>query len=64
MFLRDIRGGAFVKEWSQEQARGSERLDSLRREALEHAMSRAELDVIAAIQAAHSLDAAAQVPQE
>jgi len=63
MFLRDVRGGAFVKEWSQEQARGSEKLDALRRDALEHPMSRAELEVIAAIRAAHSLDDVAQAPQ-
>jgi len=64
LFLRDVRGGAFVKEWSDEQARGSEKLEALRRTALEHPMSWAELEVIAAVQAAHSPDAAAHGAQE
>ncbi len=64
LFLRDIRGGAFVKEWSDEQAQGSERLEALRRAALEHPMSRTELEVIGAVQAARSLGAAAHRPQE
>jgi ketol-acid reductoisomerase len=58
LFLRDVRGGAFVKEWSDQQAQGSEKLEALRREALEHPMSRTELEVIAAVQAAHSPGAA------
>lgn len=57
LFQRDIRGGAFVKEWTEEQARGSAKLQSLRQDALAHPMSQAELDVIAAIQAAHRMDA-------
>lgn len=56
LFLRDIRGGAFVKEWSEEQARGSEKLHALRQKALAHPMSQVELDVIAAIQSAHALE--------
>jgi ketol-acid reductoisomerase len=56
LFLRDIRGGAFVKEWSEEQARGSEKLDALRQKALSHPMSQVELDVIAAILSAHALE--------
>jgi ketol-acid reductoisomerase len=56
LFLRDIRGGAFVKEWSDEQARGSEKLQALRQKALTHPMSQIEIDVIAAIQSAHALD--------
>jgi ketol-acid reductoisomerase len=64
LFLRDVRGGAFVQEWSNEQSQGSERLETLRRQALEHPMSRTELEVIAAVQAAHSLDAAAHGKQE
>lgn len=56
LFLRDIRGGAFVREWTQEQAQGSARLESLRKEALDHPMSKAELGVIAAVQSTHSLD--------
>jgi len=57
-FLRkDIKGGAFAKEWSQEQAGGSARLAALWRKALAHPMSVAEDGVIRAIQSAHSLDA-------
>ncbi|PWU18351.1 MAG: ketol-acid reductoisomerase [Verrucomicrobia bacterium] len=51
---RDIKGGAFVKEWSQEQAAGSARLEALRRQALAHPMSLAEDNVIRAIQSAHA----------
>lgn len=47
---RDIAGGAFVREWSDEQAGGSARLDELRRRALAHPMSAAEEAVIAAVQ--------------
>jgi ketol-acid reductoisomerase len=53
---RDIKGGAFAKEWSQEQAAGSARLQALRQKALAHPMSHAEDSVIRAIQAAHSLE--------
>ena len=56
LFLRDVRGGAFVREWTEEQARGSAKLESLRKAALEHPMSRTELGVIAAVQAAHTLE--------
>ncbi len=49
---RDIAGGAFVKEWSDEQAGGAGRLDALRRAALAHPMSQAEQAVIAAVQRA------------
>jgi len=59
MFLRDIRGGQFVREWSAEQARGSETLQALRQQALAHPMSQVELDVIAAIQSAHAVGTAA-----
>jgi ketol-acid reductoisomerase len=52
---RDIKGGAFVKEWSQEQASGGRRLEELRRAALAHPMSVAEDSVIPTIQSAHSL---------
>jgi ketol-acid reductoisomerase len=55
---RDIKGGAFVKEWSQEQAEGSARLEQLRQKALAHPMSRAEDNVIRAIQSAHALTSA------
>ena len=53
---KDIKGGAFVKEWSQEQASGSARLEALRRQVLAHPMSLAEDNVIRAIQSAHALD--------
>jgi ketol-acid reductoisomerase len=46
----DIKGGAFVQEWSSEQANGADRLAALRRRALEHPMSQAEDAVIAAVQ--------------
>ena len=46
----DIKGGAFVKEWSAEQAAGSRRLAELRERALKHPMSVAEEKVIAMVQ--------------
>lgn len=54
LLRKDIRGGAFVKEWSREQAAGARRLDALRRKALAHPMSRAEDAVIRMIRSAHS----------
>jgi ketol-acid reductoisomerase len=57
LFLRDVRGAAFVREWTEEQALGSAKLESLRKQALDHPMSKTELKVIAAVQAAHALDA-------
>ena len=54
LLLKDIKGGAFVKEWSQEQAHGSQRLEELRRQAMAHPMSLAEENVIPQIVAAHS----------
>jgi ketol-acid reductoisomerase len=48
---RDIKGGAFVQEWSGEQASGATRLEALRQRALRHPMSQAEDGVIAAVQA-------------
>ncbi|MCA8994585.1 MAG: ketol-acid reductoisomerase [Planctomycetaceae bacterium] len=56
LFQRDIREGAFVKEWSAEQANGSQELAALMKDALSHKMSQAELGVIGAIQGAHSLE--------
>ncbi len=54
-FLRqDIKEGAFVKEWTEEQAAGSSSLDALRKQALAHPMSLAEDNVIRAIQSAKS----------
>ena len=46
----DIKGGAFVQEWSSEQAGGAVRLEALRQRALQHPMSQAEDGVIAAVQ--------------
>lgn len=51
----DIAEGAFVKEWTEEQAQGATRLDELKRQALAHPMSRAEDAVIRMITSAHSL---------
>ena len=57
VILRDnIKGGAFVGEWSQEQRGGSARLHALMEKALAHAMSVAEVEVIRQIQEAHALD--------
>jgi ketol-acid reductoisomerase len=56
LFLRDIRNGAFVKEWTEEQATGSKKLEALRRDAMSHLMSRIEPDVIQSVQGAHSLE--------
>lgn len=55
-FLRDVREGRFVREWSQEQASGAQKLAELRQKALAHPMSRAEVDVIRMVQSAHSLE--------
>ncbi len=55
LLRRDIKEGAFVKEWSTEQTHGAQRLEELRRQALAHPMSRAEDAVIRMIQAAHTL---------
>jgi ketol-acid reductoisomerase len=56
LFRRDIRGGAFVEEWSREQAGGSQRLKALKEKALQHPMSQAEAKVIEAIRRAHGLE--------
>ena len=56
LFMRDIRNGAFVKEWTEEQAAGSKRLEALKKDALSHPMSQTELGVIEAVQGAHSLE--------
>jgi ketol-acid reductoisomerase len=54
--LEDVKGGAFAKEWSGEQAAGSQKLEELRRKALNHPMSQAEDRVIQMLQSAHALD--------
>jgi ketol-acid reductoisomerase len=53
ILAHDVKGGAFVHEWSREQATGGPRLQELSRRALAHPMSRAEDNVIAAVQAVH-----------
>jgi len=55
ILVDDIKGGAFVKEWSQEQAQGSENLANLKAQALKSAMSQAETRVIELVQQAHTL---------
>jgi ketol-acid reductoisomerase len=55
LLRRDIKEGAFVKEWTTEQTHGAKRLEELRRQALAHPMSRAEDTVIRMIQSAHAL---------
>ena len=52
--VQDIKGGAFVQEWSQEQASGARKLARLKEEVLGNAMSRAEEAVIALVQRAHA----------
>lgn len=47
----DVNGGAFVQEWSREQASGATRLAALRQRALQHLMSLTEDAVIAGVQA-------------
>ena len=54
LLRRDIKEGAFVKEWTQEQASGARQLETLRRKALAHPMSIAEDSVIRMTQSAHS----------
>jgi len=53
--VKDIKGGAFVDEWRQEQATGSKTLVKLKEAARNHPMSQAEETVIALVQQAHSL---------
>ena len=52
----DIKGGAFVQEWSKEQAQGSKELQRLMKERLAHAMSIAETETIRQIQEAHAME--------
>lgn len=51
--VHDIMGGAFVKEWTHGHAEATERLEALRREALEHPMSKNEDRVIAMLGQSH-----------
>ena len=54
--VNDIKGGAFIKEWSQEQSEGSTVLERMRQTAHSNPMSEAEKEIIALVQQAHSLD--------
>lgn len=46
LFLTDIRNGAFVKEWTEEQAAGAGKLDALKEQAFAHPMTLAENEVL------------------
>ena len=50
-----IKGGAFVKEWSEEQAAGSKILAKIKEKALHGRMSEAEETVIQLVRRAHEL---------
>ena len=50
--MNDIKGGAFAKEWSEEQAAGAKTLEELRDKALASPMSHAEDEVIKLVQKA------------
>lgn len=54
--VEDIKGGAFVKEWSDEQSAGSQVLAKAREEALNNPMSQAENKIIPLVQQAHKLN--------
>ncbi len=54
--VEDIKGGAFVKEWSDEQSAGSHVLAKLKKEVLNNPMSQAEDRVIPLVQRAHKLN--------
>ncbi len=56
LVVRDIKQGAFAKEWSSEQAGGSKRLVELKEKAMKGPMSLAEDRIIPLVQKAHSLD--------
>ena len=53
--VEDIKGGAFAREWSSEQAGGSQELARLKEQAFASAMAKAEGRVIELVQKAHSL---------
>ena len=52
---KDIKEGAFAREWKQEQAAGSQTLAKLKKQALNKPMAQAETQVISLVQQAHSL---------
>ena len=53
--VNDIKGGAFAREWSSEQAGGSQDLAKLKEQAFASAMAQAEEKVIELVQQAHSV---------
>jgi len=54
--VEDIKGGAFVGEWSNEQSTGSQLLTKAKEEALNNPMSQAEDRIISLVQQAHKLE--------
>ena len=50
LLVRDIKGGAFAREWSDEQSDGAAKLERLWREALESPMAQAEEKVLPLVQ--------------
>jgi ketol-acid reductoisomerase len=54
LLVRDIKEGAFVREWTEEQAAGARRLAELWEAALGSAMAQADATVIPLVQSAHS----------
>jgi len=54
--VEDIKTGAFVKEWSDEQSAGSRVLAKLKEEVLNNPMSQAEDRIIPLVQQAHKLN--------
>ena len=51
LVVRDIKNGAFVQEWTEEQAAGAQKLAALQATALDSPMSRAEAQLIPLVQA-------------
>ena len=56
LFIKDVYEGAFVKEWSNEQAGGSQILAELKAKAMTGPMSQAEDNIIPPVQKAFALD--------
>ena len=54
--VEDIKGGAFAKEWSSEQAGGSQVLAKAKEEAMSNPMSQAEDRIIPLVQQAHQFE--------
>ena len=54
--VTDIKGGAFVEEWRQEQAAGSKTLAQFKQQAFASAMAQVEELVIPLVQQAHALE--------